>query len=1062
MYLQKNNQKRMSKKYSREEVFNKTLEYFKGDELATNVWINKYALKDSDGNIYELSPEDMHHRLAKEIYRIEKNYPNPLSEEEIFEVLKNFKYIVPQGGPMSGIGNDRQVVSLSNCFVIGNEYDSYGSIMLTDQEQVQLMKRRGGVGHDLSHLRPNLSPVKNSALTSTGLVSFMERYSNSTREVGQDGRRGALMLSCSIKNVDSERFMDAKMTEGKVTGANVSLKITDDFMKAVIDDTTYQQQFPIDSANPFIKKEVKAKPIFNKIIHNAWKSAEPGILFWDTIIRESVPDCYEKFGYKSTSTNPCVVGDTLVAVADGRNAVSIKQLADEGKDVPVYTIDNENNLTIRTMRNPRITGYNQKIYKVTIEGGISYRVTGNHKFILKNGTEIEAKNLKNGDSLFIMTKYQNNYKSNKYYHLRAGNTHIGDHRLIAEFYNNLKLNDLVVHHKDYNGLNNNPDNLQIMTKEEHDNFHKKDMIGNLNPYHKMSKDWKFNFASHPGETNPNYTNISNDDLLEHARKLTISLNRRFSKSDWINYAKENNLPQYFSNFRLNDIGNIIALSKRIALELGYDKIDCDPRLVKTYTEALNNGYNAEIIDDEVLVTKTCEHCGTDFKINYFKREISFCSHECSLKYINSDKEINEKRTNTINEIYSKKADETKQKQIEILSKLKFKLGKMPLAKEWQQQCKENNVPFRLKTKHGFQNYKEICEEVEYYNHKVISVEEDGFENVYNGTVDDFHKFFITDNDLKINTLTKNCGEIPLCPYDSCRLLAINLLSYVENPFLENAYFNFDLFKKHSKYAQRIMDDIIDLELEKIEQILEKIESDPEPEHIKAVEKNLWIKIGEKAKEGRRTGIGITAEGDMIAALGLRYGTKKATEMSIKIHKELALNVYHSSCDTAIERGSFGVFDYELEKNNPFIKRLIEADPELGEKMKIGRRNIALLTIAPTGCLVKDTKIKTDNGIITLENLFLLNNIDIKLLEQEKDIWFDLEKEIYVFDVNGNKNKIIKLYWNGYDKTKILSYTDGTKIESTNKHKWLVKISDNKAVWKRTDELKKGDKIIKTI
>jgi len=499
----------MSNKYNRDDVLKSAIDFFNGDELAANVWINKYALKDSDGNIFEQTPTDMHHRIAKEIARIEKKYPNSLSEEEIFDVIKDFKYIVPQGGPMSGIGNTKQVVSLSNCFVIGSEYDSYGSIMLTDQEQVQLMKRRGGVGHDLSHLRPNLSPVKNSALTSTGLISFMERYSNSTREVGQDGRRGALMLSCSIKHPDSELFMDAKMEKGKITGANVSLRITDDFMKSVIDDTTYQQQFPTESKTPTVVKDVYAKPLYEKIIHNAWKSAEPGILFWDTIKRESIPDCYEDFGFKTTSTNPC-------------------------------------------------------------------------------------------------------------------------------------------------------------------------------------------------------------------------------------------------------------------------------------------------------------------------------------------------------------------------------------------------------------------------------------------------------------------GEIPLCPYDSCRLLALNLLSYVNEPFTKNANFDFDLFAKHSKIAQRLMDDIIDLELEKIDQILEKISSDPEPQHIKDVEINLWTNIKNMAIKGRRTGIGITAEGDMIAAMNLRYGTKKATEFSVKVHKELAINVYKGSCLLAQERGSFEVFDHELEKDNVFIKRLSEADSELAEMLKIGRRNIALLTIAPTGTVSLMTQ--TTSGI----------------------------------------------------------------------------------------------------
>lgn len=488
------------KTYTYNEAFEASLQYFKGDELAARVWVNKYAVKDSFGNIYEKSPEDMHWRIAKEVARIEAKYANGLNAQQLYELLDHFKYIVPQGSPMTGIGNDFQIASLSNCFVIGMEgpADSYGAIIRIDEEQVQLMKRRGGVGHDLSHIRPKGSPVKNSALTSTGLVPFMERYSNSTREVAQDGRRGALMLSVSIKHPDAEAFIDAKMTEGKVTGANVSVKLDDAFMEAAVNGNSYRQQYPIDAEQPLCTKDIDASALWKKIVHNAWKSAEPGVLFWDTILRESVPDCYADLGYRTVSTNPC-------------------------------------------------------------------------------------------------------------------------------------------------------------------------------------------------------------------------------------------------------------------------------------------------------------------------------------------------------------------------------------------------------------------------------------------------------------------GEIPLCPYDSCRLLAINLYSYVIHPFTPDAYFDFELFKKHVALAQRIMDDIIDLELEKIEAIMKKIDSDPESEEVKGAEKHLWEKIYKKSGQGRRTGVGITAEGDMLAALGLRYGTEEATEMSEKVHKTIALEAYRSSVNMAKERGAFAIYDCEREKNNPFINRIKEADPELYEEMKkYGRRNIACLTIAPTG------------------------------------------------------------------------------------------------------------------
>ena len=486
--------------YTFDEAYAASLDYFTGDELAAKVWVNKYALKDAYGNIYEQSPADMHRRLAREIARVERKYPNPLTEDQLFELFDHFRYIVPQGSPMTGIGNDHQIASLSNCFVIGVEgnADSYGAVIRIDEEQVQLMKRRGGVGHDLSHIRPKGSPVKNSALTSTGLVPFMERYSNSTREVAQDGRRGALMLTVSIKHPDAESFIDAKMTEGKVTGANVSVKIDDEFMKAVVNDTPYHQQYPIAGPDPMVKKDISARSLWKKIIHNAWKSAEPGVLFWDTILRESVPDSYADLGFRTVSTNPC-------------------------------------------------------------------------------------------------------------------------------------------------------------------------------------------------------------------------------------------------------------------------------------------------------------------------------------------------------------------------------------------------------------------------------------------------------------------GEIPLCPYDSCRLLAINLYSYVVNPFTPDAHFDFDLFKKHVGLAQRIMDDIIDLESEKIDKILEKIDSDPEADEIKRAERELWQRIRRKTLMGRRTGVGITAEGDMLAALNLRYGTEEATDVAEEIQKTLALAAYSSSVELARDRGAFEIYDAEREKNNPFIARLREADPALYERMtKFGRRNIACLTIAPTG------------------------------------------------------------------------------------------------------------------
>lgn len=605
------NDKETLKSYSSKEITAASTEYFKGDELAASVWMNKYALKDSHGNVYELTPKDMHIRLAKEFARIEKNYPNSISEQEIFDLLDGFKYIIPQGSPMAGIGNNFQIASLSNCFVIGNNgsSDSYGGILKVDEEQVQLMKRRGGVGHDLSHIRPTGSPVKNSALTSTGIVPFMERYSNSTREVAQDGRRGALMLSISVKHPDAERFIDAKMTQGKVTGANVSVRIDDEFMRCVINDTPYKQQYPIDSATPMYSTETNAKKLWDKLIHNAWSSAEPGILFWDTVTRESVPDCYADLGFKTVSTNPC-------------------------------------------------------------------------------------------------------------------------------------------------------------------------------------------------------------------------------------------------------------------------------------------------------------------------------------------------------------------------------------------------------------------------------------------------------------------GEIPLCPYDSCRLIALNLYSYVENPFTPQATFNFELFKKHVGQGQRLMDDLIDLEMEKIDKILDKVQLDPETDDVKRVETELWNKIKTKTLQGRRTGLGITAEGDMLAALNLCYGSEEANAFATEVQKQLAIAAYSSSVKMARERGAFPIYSNEKERNNPFIGRIKEESPELySEMIKYGRRNIALLTIAPTGSVSICTQ--TTSGI---EPVFMVSykrrkkvnpndkNSKVAFVDEMGDSWEEFNvfhpKFLKWLKINDYDMEAVKLM-NDTDLNEIIAKSPYYKA-SSNDIDWVSKVTMQGAVQKWVD------------
>lgn len=792
----------MINKHTKENVFKSTLEYFNGDELATDVWIKKYCLKD-ENYLYELNPDQMHRRLAKEIARIESKYPNPLSEEEIYETLKNFTRIVLQGSPMSGIGNDFQIVSLSNCFVIGNENksDSYGGIMKLDQEMVQLQKRRGGVGLDLSFIRPTGSPVKNSAITSTGVVPFMERYSNSTKEVAQDGRRGALMESISIKHPDAEKFIDAKLTEGKVTGANVSIKLHDDFMRTALNDNNndYLQSYPIDLENVSLDqidkydeiitvtnnegdsvgyiKKIDAKRIWNKIIHNAWKSAEPGVLFWDKIISESIPDCYKEFGFGTTSTNPCFHPNTLIETVKGR--IPIKDIT---SPIEVYSMDENNKLCIRKASASFISKKNAKTLKITLKNGNNIQVTPEHKLYVHEKGWVEAQDIKEGDRIVHLVR---NRRGKRYHGVKLTTQHYRDfimeHHLV---YNGVKgefdTSTHSIHHKDGDTHNNSIDNLECMLSNEHNR----------------------------------YTALNDNPQTHQIR---------------------------------NENGKFVSTG-----------IKATPKI--------------------------------------------------------------------------------------------------------------SNVPDHLKT--NLRNK---------YYHSVVSITEGEITDVYDIQVDDTHCLIAN------NMVAHNCGEIPLCPYDSCRLTVLNLYGYVVNPFTENAYFDWDLFKKDVIKAQRYMDDIIDLEIEKIDKIIEKIDSDPEDEFIKIYEKNLWIKIKEMTIKGRRTGLGVTAEGDMLAALGLTYGTDEGNDFCVEVHKTLKLEAYRSSVIMAKERGAFPVYNSELEDNNPFINRIKNEDIDLYTMMqKYGRRNIALLTIAPTGTTSLMTQ--TTSGI---EPVFLPAYMRRrKINPQEKNVRVD--------------------------------------------------------------------------
>lgn len=898
------------------DVYKESLLYFQGDELAASIWMKKYALKDSDGNFLEKSPDDMHRRLAKEFARIETKYPNRLSEDEIYELFKKFKHIVPQGSPMFGIGND-QIVSLSNCFVIGDQkYDSYGSIMRIDEEQIQLMKRRGGVGHDLSHLRPSGADVRNSAITSSGPVSFMKRYSNSTREVGQDGRRGALMLSMSVSHPDVEGFIDAKLDKNEVTGANISVKMTDDFMKAVDNDTKYKHQYPIDSNDPTHIKEIEAKSLWDKIIHNAWESAEPGVLFWDTIIKESVPDCYADLGYKTVSTNPCFPASERLLTKDGyfkfgdlvnvdstknNNVVCDKRISyvDDADEKPEnWKIDNEKHGTvIRKASNVFLTQKDAQIIELETSKGFKLRCTPDHHIATTIGM-IEAKDLTPDNDILISIPDNNGTIINK-----KPNNELEILSLLFGLIQGDGTMDKKRKRLHFDFWGDDRERMKILVCELIDKLY--DIFGE--------------------RRNKRNRILSKYFISEINDKIRISsawVGKIFEEHDF-KFNNKFDIPEFIFNNSSNDIGKyyIAAL------------LYCDGSIQGN----MRSGYTIRLSQSN----------------KEFLNKIQMILHSNGLIF-GIYKRRDQKMTSLPNGKGSYSKYKTKE-QFELISLGSGIVKYMSSIGFLGDLSKEN----KFNEKYNYQIKKSFTDTIvkisELDNEPVFCLKEDIGRNII------------------VNGISaRRCGEIPLCPYDSCRLLAINLYGYVDDPFTVSAKFNEDKFIDHVTKAQRLMDDLIDLEIEKIDSIISKIKSDPEDEGIKSNELILWENIRKKAVEGRRTGLGITAEGDMLAALGYTYGTREATEFAVKIHQLLAVSAYKSSITLAQERGSFPIFSYMREQENPFIKRIMgvieKTDPIFIDYCKrFGRRNISLLTIAPTGTTSIMTQ--TTSG---LESAFLLS------------------------------------------------------------------------------------------
>ena len=978
------------KTHTYDQVLKASEQFFSGDVFATDAFGMKYALRNSQDEYLELTPADMLKRVAAEFTRAEARYENAMSEQEILDLLVKtddsgeivgFGDVVPQGSPLAAIGNTFQCQSLSNCFVIAAPYDSYAGIMYADEQLVQIMKRRGGVGVDVSPIRPKDMPTTNAARTTDGIGIFIQRYSNTCGEVAQNGRRGALMLTISCMHPEIETFINIKRNKLVANDCNMSIKWTDEFMKAVKEGTDVTLRWPVDATpeNARATKVVNAAAIFDQFVRANWEAAEPGGLFWDTVLRMSPADCYKDLGFQTLATNPCVVGDTLIAVADGRNAVTIKQLVEEAKDVPVYACSRETGKTvIRMMRNPRLTGRNAPVYRVTIEGGHTFTTTGNHKMILCDNASKRVDELTLGDQLWISHKVMAKFsealpgmkatQSQNYWWIRnhGSRSWRTEHRDVWKFYNHRPDHNYVIHHRDFNALNNQIGNLAIMKKSDHDAYHASKMMGKNNPIFKIKSDPN-RFAKYlakmskstSGLNNPRAYDVSNDEFKRHLTNLTQQFKRRVTRSDWVQYATEHQLIVWPNSWRCEG-KNFFSFASEIADSLGFKHPNADGRLLRNLNEAIKQGYIADIIDDKVIVNRVCEWCHCDFTNHWDHREIAFCSLSCALIHGNRRANKNVKRSMSLQEMHFQKAKLSKKNILDVFTELRLKLGRDPKQDELRSLCKERGYSYRTNTKNGFKDWNDIKQHAVGHNHRIISIEQIGTEDVYTGTVDEDHTFCIVAGEEKLDGFensallliaSEQCGELPLPAYDSCRLMIVNAKNFVVDPWTDHATFDYDRFALVVQKAQRLMDDLVDLEIEAVRKIIAKVNSDPEPDFIKQRELLLWERILSAAALGRRTGLGLTAVGDTLASLGERYGSDESIEVVDHIYRCLAINSYKSSVKMAKERGSFPIYERIRESGHPFIEKIMAEDAEMRDMYDLyGRRNIANLTTAPVGSI----------------------------------------------------------------------------------------------------------------
>lgn len=850
-----------------------------------------------------------------------------------------------------------------------------------------------------------------------------------------------------------ETFIHIKRDRTRVTGANISIKLCDEFMEAVDKDTDFTLQWPVDVPveQAKITKVVRARDIWEQFIDAGWDSAEPGGLFWDAAEKLTPSGVYESHGFKSVSTNPCLTGDTLIAVADGRGMIPIQELANDEKDVPVYTCDNNGKIVIRTMRNPRCTGRQVPVMKVTIEGGYSFRATPNHKIPLLDGRIVQVKDLTTGDQLQIMKRLEKSVvelnpsvktkNKGRYIAIQNHKQTKTEHRLIWKFHNNETKTGYVIHHIDFNSKNNDISNLRMMSWNDHVELHRHQMLGDRNPMRRAQSEWsEEKWQSYhdnmskaiSGVNNGRAFDVSNEILFEHAIKLANKLGHKFSCYQWVEYATDNNLPRFLVDYRFGEYSNFNDWATAAAIKAGISHEILqfsDTRVQHSIVSAKSQGYDVQINGDNIKVKRVCEYCKKEFYASFSCREVSFCNFSCSNRYVNENSDANIRRSASLNKIHSRKAEISRKHQLDVFTKLRFELGRIPTQQEWSNACATSDIPSRIGTKYGFKDWNDVKHSADIHNHRVISVEIDGSADVYNGTVDEFHTFYLggwsTENSEHLFVKSLNCGEIVLSEFDSCRLLAIDLTHFVEGAFSSNPTFNFEKFDECVQIGQRLMDDIVDLEIEAVDKIIEKIKSDQESDHVKVIELDLWERIKKAGTNGRRTGLGPTGLGDALAMLNVRYGSEESIEWTDKIYRALALASYRSSVKMAEERGPFAVYDYELEHQHPFIQRIMSQDSELSERYKkFGRRNIANTTTAPVGSL--STLTQTTSGI---EPAFMLS-----YTRRKKQNPNDIDSKVDFVDAMGDKWTNHTVYHHAFKQW--MDVTGKTDVKDSPYHKAL--------------------------